>query len=45
MIVSINEKDLQKLVNKAVMGILDTLNITRIEGSLESLSVRHQPSK
>jgi len=41
MIVSINEKDLKKLVNNAVIGILDTLNITKKEGSLESLPLCH----
>ncbi len=41
MIVSINEKDLQKLINNAVIGILNTLNITKVEENLESPSARH----
>lgn len=41
MIVTINEKDLQKLVNNAVVSVLNSLNITKKEGDLESPSAYH----
>lgn len=41
MTVLINEKDLQKLVNNAVVSVLNSLNITKKEGDLESPSARH----
>lgn len=41
MTVLINEKDLQKLLNKAVVSVLNSLNITKKEGDLESPSARH----
>jgi len=37
MTVLINEKDLQKLVNNAVVSVLNSLNITKKEGDLENL--------
>ncbi len=41
MTVTLNENELKKLVNNAIMGILDTLRMTKKEGNFESLPLCH----
>ena len=42
---TLDENELKKLVNNAVVGILDTLRITKKEGNFESLPLCHKSSK
>jgi len=37
MTITLDENELKKLVNNALMGILDTLRMTKKEGNFESL--------
>ncbi|MGE4444642.1 MAG: hypothetical protein AB7E37_06710, partial [Candidatus Altimarinota bacterium] len=45
MTITLDENELKKLVNNAVVGILDTLRMTKKEGNFESLPLCHKSSK
>ena len=45
MTITLDENELKKLVNNAVIGIVDTLRMTKKEGSFESLPLCHSSTK